>query len=1220
MKKLFMLWSLVMLVGVAAFHIRAGEGETPAAETDSTSVTIYYDNSNTRWSQVNIHYWDSPNTTWPGTPMTKVEGTDNIWSYTWTADPSTLKGFLFCNGIANGGDQTGDYMNVPADGHLYIGHGNKGSVIDNGIYNSNPDHNPDPEPDPSIPDAFKQYSVVLHLKDASWGTPNIYAWHNANGADTEITSTWPGDAMTKIEGHDGYWGWRNKSALSPTDLIFNYGSAQTDNLEWTYGKIWVLYNAKNLGTEGTYEPETTSPSLIGKVINLEETEHGATIISENGTTELTLFGEGVVKVMQKLETVNTGERESVTVNALPSGSFQSISGIDEEDSSKIELSTSQLTITVTKSNTAISFHNAEGDSTGEAVLTQDNNYNVPGDIWFSFAAPGTSAFYGGGYVADANVAGKAITMNHTQTGGWPNSNASYNHNVSLPFVTSPKGFGVLFDDHYLNSVMTPGVGSLTYKSGSHNPVSYYFVAGGDMENVLANYADLTGHQPLPPFWSMGYITSRFGYESRDQAENVIKNIRGVDIPLDGIVFDIYWQGPSHSDAPAQAMGRLAWDETHFPNPKEMLSNFLNGFTKDGTEVKGGVNTILITEPYFSHRGGLANYQEMKDRGFMFADNCPGMEWIGNGALIEVTKPEALDWMNGKVYTNDDFTDVTGWWLDLGEPEHFLDNPSNANAMHKNGDTHAQVHNEYGLRWLEGAYNGVAQKYPERRHMLMPRSGTSGMQRYAAFPWTGDICRSWDGLRVQIPALISSGMAGVAYLGSDIGGFQNASGSGNIPEMYLRWMQFGAFSPMLRTHTDVPWHPQNVAEPYEAAYREVLNEVREAIRLRYSLLPYAYTMSYENATAGSPLARPMAYYDSENAALYNCADQYYWGKDILVAPVVTPSNGDTNWGPSSKSRSITFPEAGEKWIDLNASKNYEVHQGGTTVSNYDAPLNVIPHFARYNSIIPTYDASTCTSTSDIDRDNIIMTAYTFVNEGDKATGYYFDDDHMSATSLSRGKYNIVEVTVENIEDEYKVSILTPKVGYNPSAARERAAGYAADKPQTVTLKLPMFTATLPDEYGATNESMRLEGCASKSDFDNASVADGTAYFYQDPETKAVEIKFPVSRTSTTDEALTFGHNLTTGVSDIVIDPRTLMMDVCTTPGAIEVRATLPAGALDARVELYDMLGAVVATQSLNASDRDAVAAFSGLAPGVYIARLAAKTAKGNAAATAKAIVR
>ncbi len=272
--------------------------------------------------------------------------------------------------------------------------------------------------------------------------------------------------------------------------------------------------------------------------------------------------------------------------------------------------------------------------------------------------------------------------------------------------------------------------------------------------------------------------------------------------------------------------------------------------------------------------------------------------------------------------------------------------------------------------MERVYRGLKATYPDVRPFLMPRSGTAGMQRYSTFPWTGDIRRSWGGLKAQIPALISSGMSGVAYMGSDVGGF---AADGTDSNLYLRWIEFSVFSPMMRTHSTLE------PEPYNSCYSGILPSIQRYITLRYSYLPYLYTLAYENATHGTPLARPVNFYDATSWQT-NCLDAYLWGKDLFVAPVVEDAT----------SRSITFPAG--TWIDMNDQKTE--YSGLTTVS-YDAPLETLPYFARKGAFIPRFSQTSFANTRDIDHSQLTV-AYFMDDSNPMVTGRIFDDDKTSTT--------------------------------------------------------------------------------------------------------------------------------------------------------------------------------------------------------------------------------
>ncbi|MDE6559189.1 MAG: hypothetical protein K2K29_04830, partial [Muribaculaceae bacterium] len=351
-------------------------------------------------------------------------------------------------------------------------------------------------------------------------------------------------------------------------------------------------------------------------------------------------------------------------------------------------------------------------------------------------------------------------------------------------------------------------------------------------------------------------------------------------------------------------------------------------------------------------------------------------------LLDFSIPEGLVWMYG-FYKSRTEEGVDGWWLDLGEPEGY-DFDS-----HHYGGTPQQVKNEFGQIWLGHISDGLKRDFPEMRHLLMPRAGTSGMQRHSAYPWTGDIARSWEGLQVQIPSLTNMAMSGVSNIGSDIGGFI-ANGYTN-PQLYLRWVQFGAFSPMLRTHS------QTYPEPYNSVYDGVRDNVRKAINLRYRMLPYLYTLSYQNAILGLPMARPAGAYDQVKSTLADNYDSYLWGRNVFVAPIVTPDD----------SRSITFPEG--TWLDmsdvLDGNPQPATFSGGSRVT-YSAPSDRIPFFLRRGAFLPMFAAeSGFMSTEDLSYSDLNVYHYLTDAEG-VHEGVMYIDDRKDPAAAADGNYELV----------------------------------------------------------------------------------------------------------------------------------------------------------------------------------------------------------------------
>lgn len=669
-----------------------------------------------------------------------------------------------------------------------------------------------------------------------------------------------------------------------------------------------------------------------------------------------------------------------------------------------------MAVDVSKSSGHLSFY---GNTTGSLKLQEGTSLNN-GSPYVAFDAVNNSiqAVYGGGYNGNmGSVKGASLIMNNTQTGGW-NSDSGLPHNICIPFITvsSENGYyGVLFDDHYRGAVIKTYDNGISYESKSNSPISYYFVNGESIDDVIANYTYLTGRAKMPPYWVLGYITSRYGYQSKDEANEAITKIKALDIPLDGIVLDLFWEGKDPS-----GMGNLDWDTEKFNNPGEILSEWKNK----------GVHTTLITEPFFT--SNCKNWTQLTGSDYLADSDVSNMSWLMSNhvGLLDVTNPDAISWMF-EFYKARTQEGVDGWWLDLGEPE-----------MHDNDSKHLggtvdEVHNEFGQIWLEGISKGLEENFSDRRHFLMPRSGTSGMQRFSAFPWTGDIQRSWKGLQAQIPALINMSMSGVSFVGSDVGGFTNGDLN---PELYLRWVQFGALSPLLRTHA-IDNSINNTymkPEPYHEDYTEVLPYVRKAINLRYRMIPYIYTLAYENSAFGYPMARPAGALDFNKVNLADNKDSYLWGRDIFVAPMLN----------SGTSRQITFPEG--EWIDMNAvlkatssesgaqsSSEDMLNSGsdipvytGHSIVNYQCSQAEIPFFIRRGSFIPMFTKeSNIGNTSELKYDE--LTVYHYFGD-DASNSVYesilYEDDRKSPTSIEDNNYCLLHFTENNVEgDLYNVEI-------------------------------------------------------------------------------------------------------------------------------------------------------------------------------------------------------
>ncbi len=580
----------------------------------------------------------------------------------------------------------------------------------------------------------------------------------------------------------------------------------------------------------------------------------------------------------------------------------------------------------------------------------------------------TGSVYGAGERGHKlNMRGDTLVMYNRQNYGYTGSDPRISQmNITMPLFLASEGYALLFDD-YARAEMIVG-NPVKYITDNTRPVSYYFIKGAStLADVTEQLSALTGRQELPPLWSLGYITSKYGYRTRQETEGVIDTLKREGYPVDGIVLDLYWYGKEED------MGRLAWDPDQWPDHAEMLSDLK----------KQGVNLVAISQPYVLSNGrGVDNFNHLKDNNMLLRNDADSLQpvkiWVGEGGMLDVSNPDTRAWMRNRYKALTD-SGITGWWGDLGEPEvHPL------TGRHANGLSTAEYHNQYGNDWSEIIYNLFKEEYPDTRLMTMMRGGTTGLQRYNVFPWSTDVSRSWGGLEPQIRIMLNSGLSGLGYMGHDVGGFAVDPDNAYLPELYVRWLQLGLFSPVLRTHA------QQHAEPY--LYPEQQSIIKQIIKDRYRWLPYNYTLAYENATKGWPLVRPLNFIDPVNR-FDSISDEFLWGNNVLVAPVMTEG---------ATSRNITFPAG--LWLDMSAPA--KAYKGLTTIADYPAPLGKLPLFVRAGSFIPMAEYK-MENTGDYDPSRLTVNYYP--SETEATTYTMFSDDRHSTGTIASGNHRLITFT-------------------------------------------------------------------------------------------------------------------------------------------------------------------------------------------------------------------
>ena len=650
---------------------------------------------------------------------------------------------------------------------------------------------------------------------------------------------------------------------------------------------------------------------------------------------------------------NNQESQAVVLNdeeILYDGQFS-------KNSSKI--SSKNITIEVVHSPFQIKYF----DKKNNLILSEKNGYSKKENSeTLDFNLDQTEMLYGGG----ARVLGMNRRGNRLQL----YNRASYGYethadlmNFCIPMVLSSKMYAVHFDNSAIGylDLDSKKDNTLAYETISGRK-TYQVIVGDSWTDLISNYTDLTGKQPLPARWTLGNFSSRFGYHSQEEVEKTIKKFEDNQIPVDAIILDLYWFGKEMKGT----MGNLDWEKETFPNPEKMMAD-LNA---------KGIKTVLITEPFVLTTS--KKWQEAVDKKVVATDNTGKPFtydfYFGNTGIIDIFKPEGKDWF-WNVYKRLIHQGVSGLWGDLGEPEVF---PSEAITAGGKAD---EVHNIYGHNWAKLIADGYKKDFPNQRPFILMRAGYSGSQRFGMMPWSGDVSRTWGGLQSQTEISLQMGMQGMAYMHSDLGGF---AGDYFDNELYLRWLQYGVFQPIFRPHAQ-----EEVAS--EVARKDIITKAKakKLVELRYQLLPYNYTLAFENSQKGTPLMRPLFFEEPNNTKLLTVCETYLWGNDFLVTPI-------TKAGVTSTS--IYFPK-NNNWFDFYTDKK----QLAGTTSNIAVVEDHIPVFVRGGAFIPMI--KTIQNTSQYSLKNFDLHYYFDAKTAQNSAKLY-NDDGTTANAFEKGAFEVL----------------------------------------------------------------------------------------------------------------------------------------------------------------------------------------------------------------------
>nr|WP_294776704.1 TIM-barrel domain-containing protein [uncultured Flavobacterium sp.] len=641
----------------------------------------------------------------------------------------------------------------------------------------------------------------------------------------------------------------------------------------------------------------------------------------------------------------------------------------------VTLFTKDLTVVINKSPFRITY-----SSKGKVLLSEKNGYiKKDSTEVLQFNLDNSEALFGGGARAlGMNRRGNRLALYNRAHYGY--ETRAELMNFCIPMVLSSKLYAVHFDN--------AAIGHLDLDSKKNNTLEYETISGrktyqvivGDTwEELVANYTDLTGKQPMPARWTLGNFSSRFGYHNQEQVEKTINRFQADGIPVDAIILDLYWFGKTVQGT----MGNLDWDKDQFPNPEKMIADL---------KAKG-VKTILITEPFILTTS--SKWQEAVDKKVLVTDKSDKPAtwdfYFGNTGVVDIFKPEGNQWF-WDVYKRLINQGVGGMWGDLGEPEVF---PSKVITAGGKAD---EVHNIYGHHWAKLIADGYQKDFPNQRPFILMRAGYSGSQRFGMMPWSGDVSRSWGGLQSQMEIALQMGMQGMAYMHSDLGGF---AGDYFDNELYLRWLQYGVFNPIFRPHAQ-----EDVAS--EVTYKDVHTKAKakKAVELRYQLMPYNYTLAFDNNQNGTPLMRPLFFEEPTNEKLLNEKESYFWGNAFLIKPIT--KSGVT-------STEVYFPKS-NNWFDFYTGKKYNA--GSTEMVKVEETY--IPTFVRGGSFVPMIESIQHTENYSLDNFNL---HYYFDESVAHSTGMLYNDDGVTPNTFEKEQYEAIHFSSKTDTKSLTIKIAT-----------------------------------------------------------------------------------------------------------------------------------------------------------------------------------------------------
>ena len=734
----------------------------------------------------------------------------------------------------------------------------------------------------------------------------------------------------------------------------------------------------------------------------------ATVVAQGTVCNVTFYAPDIVRVVKYPQGAKGPSENSLVVTMAP---LENMKVNITKQSGTTLLKSKKLTVAIDNATGIVSFFDGSQVLLKEKGTTFEERNSGPDKgayrVTQVYELDGDEPIYGLGTLQDGKLNRRGTQKFMEQS----------NLEDFQYVVQSLKGWGIYWDN-YSRADFKDDASGMSFSAEVGDASDYYFMYGGSADGVNALMRQLSGKVDMFPLWTYGFWQCRERYKTEDELLEVVDWHRKNNVPLDGIIQDWQYWGSNYTwnamDFIGEGFrhGQMMVDSVHRMNAHLMISIWANF----GPYTKG--------------------YRQLDEKGLLFDFETwpqsgishiwpPRMDYPSGVRVYDAYSKEARDiyWQNLKTLYD---YGVDAWWMDSTDPDYFNSKDSDYDRMTGLG-TWRRVRNAFPLCTVSGVYDNQRKESDDKRVFIMTRSAFAGQQRYGSGLWSGDVTSTWDMLRKQIPAGLNYTMTGCPNFNTDIGGFFcGAYNRGRISapqnpqyqELYVRWMQYGLFCPVFRSHgADAPREIYQFGKKGEPIY----DAIESTIRLRYRLLPYIYSTAWQVTSANESYLRALTYDFASDKNTWNLGSEFMFGRSILATPILNPQyteekifkedamsgwdkkdgkieqlkDGKTDF--SEEKTATKYLPKGADWYEFYTEKLYK---GGRNVT-FTTTIDRTAMFVKAGTILPLAPVMQYAQQSQWDNLDII------VYPGSDAVFTLYEDEGDNY-NYERGMYSTIEM--------------------------------------------------------------------------------------------------------------------------------------------------------------------------------------------------------------------